>query len=121
MLNNLGTLGVIILGLVPLVIFQFIVAKCFCKFKCCFKLAHRLVKWLYFGAILRVIIESYVISFLCSLVNLQAIEFDSGDHLTEWHAMILSHVRFWHWKGIFSYHFCLSSELPLFFPNFVSF
>lgn len=80
-MNNLGTLGVVIVVILVLHFVQKFI-NWFQGIKCCRKSARRLASTLYYGAVLRTIMESYVISLMSSLINLETVDFTESDSWT---------------------------------------
>ena len=72
---NLGSLGVIIM-LYPFLFLAYYLMGICSNFKFCRKQRKRLGKNLFWGAVLRLIIESYMIGFLCCAVNFKNLNFD---------------------------------------------
>ena len=86
-MNNLGTLGFVMVLLIPLCFIHKIIS--YCKaIRCCRKSAQRLGGILYYGTVLRLIMESFVIGFLATLINLQGIDFSNEDKWTFANAII---------------------------------
>ena len=80
-MNNLGTLGFIMI----IILLLFVVTAIFscCKsIKCCEKVYRRLESALYYNIILRTIMESFVIGVMCTLINLKQIDFSMDDRWT---------------------------------------
>ena len=73
-MENFGTLG-FIAALIPfLYLLNSCVEKNRCDKKCCRKFTKWLNRKLYWGLALRMIIESYVIGFICGLLNILSLE-----------------------------------------------
>ena len=86
-MNNLGTLGFIMAMLIPLCFIHKIISYCQ-VIRCCRRVARRLGNILYFGLFLRLIMESFVIGFLATLINLRSIDFSNEDSWTFANAII---------------------------------
>ena len=69
LLDNFGTLGFVI-ALIPFLYFLHWLISKFRGIKCCRKWDKSLDNSLYYGFLLRTIIESYIIGVLCCLINL---------------------------------------------------
>ena len=80
LLNNFGTFGFMIFVIFPIMYLLFYLTKCCHKScKCCKKVSKRIKKMLFWGAILRLIIETYVIGFICCLLNLKKLDMNNED------------------------------------------
>lgn len=75
LLDNFGTLGFIIACLPFIYFFEWILRTCCLGYKWCKKRQKSLSKSLYWGTILRLIIESFIIGMICSLINLRQLDF----------------------------------------------
>ena len=78
-MNNLGTLGFI---LTLLILLHVLVKLMWCceGDRCCRKSKRWIAKNLYYGMILRTIMESYVIGILCTLINTRVIDFSTSGY-----------------------------------------
>lgn len=74
LLNNYGTLGFVI-AMIPLIyLIHWLIHK-IQGVKCCRKFSKKLGKQLYWGMLLRLLIEGYVIGLICCLINVQRLDF----------------------------------------------
>ena len=85
--NNLGTLGVVIATL-PLFYILYFITLWLSRFKFCFRRSKSLGKNLFWGAFLRIFIESYIIGFICILLNLQNLDYDESNNWTYFNAVM---------------------------------
>lgn len=75
LLYNFGTLGFFSLGVYPVI---YMVMYCCKPFICCKKRKKKIGRWLYWGALLRIIIESYLIGMVCTFLNVNHLDFRFG-------------------------------------------
>lgn len=80
-LNNFGTLG-FLLSMLPLAYAMFWLLEGFRRSSCkCYKrFMKRLNRQLYWSLILRVLIESYLIGLICSLLNVRLLDLSSDSN-----------------------------------------
>lgn len=81
MMQNFGTLGFFFVLLIPLYLFDYLLGKCK-GIKCCRKFGKRLERTLYWSIILRTIIESFIIGFICCLINVKNLDLSREDNWT---------------------------------------
>lgn len=86
-MNNFGTLGFFVGLLFPLIMLYELI-NLFQGIKCCRKTARRLGKALFYSVVLRMLMESYVIGLLCTLINLKSLDFSMDDKWTFANAFI---------------------------------
>ena len=75
LLDNFGTLGFVLACLPFVYFFEWILRTCCLGYKWCKRQQKSLFKSLYWGTILRLIIESYIIGMICCLINLRELDF----------------------------------------------
>ena len=75
LMNNLGTFGCILL-FSPFLYVGYYVIACCKGFKICRRATKRLEPKLFWGFLLRMIIEGYVITLICCLINIRRLDFE---------------------------------------------
>ena len=74
LLANLGTFGAILLSSIGLYLYYYCISPCK-GLKCARKTKKKLGASLFWGFILRMIIEGYMIAFICCLLNARKLDF----------------------------------------------
>ena len=87
-MENFGTLG-FIFAIMPLFYLLHFCTKFFRSCKYCRRLSYKLNRRLYYGYLLRLIIESYIIGWLCCLINFVSMDlFEEADGWTRLNEII---------------------------------
>ena len=87
MLNNYGTLG-FVFAMMPLLYFVHAVAS-FSQYQCCAKFRRNLGKKIYWGTLLRMLIEGYVIGLISCLINIRSLDFtEDQDRWTQFNSIL---------------------------------
>ena len=81
LLNNFGSLGFIVVFIILPSYPLYYIMKQFHWVRCCRKSAKRLRKYLFWGALLRILLESYVIGYICCAVMSLELGFS---HVSNW-------------------------------------
>ena len=83
-MNSFGSLGFVFFGILPILyILSFCLSLACCSFlKCCRRSSKRLNKQLYWGVLLRMMIESYIIGLISCLLNAKNLDFSREDNWT---------------------------------------
>lgn len=76
LMNNLGTFGFILLASSFVYAFYYVILACKC-YKCCRRARKRLEPKLFWGLLLRMIIEGYIITLICCLLNSVKLDFSA--------------------------------------------
>ena len=75
-MENFGTLG-FIFAIMPL-FYVFHYSTKFCRsIRCCRRLSYKMNRRLYYGYLLRLILESYIIGWICCLINYVSMDLSS--------------------------------------------
>ena len=87
LMNNFGTLG-FFLALYPFIYLTYYIVVQFQGVRCCRRTAKRMASTIFWSSLLRLIIESYIICFICCLCNLRKLDFSFDDNWTSINAVL---------------------------------